>query len=247
MNSESLKKGHLATPEPKHTTQPVHTMNSSFNPIRAALTLAVTLLLLAGGHTALAQHHDQRASDAEAKECPMMAEGAAMEDCPMMRNHDGHSHGHHAHGERHHHGHEHADMEKCPMMAEGASMDECPMKLHNGDGHDHSAHDAMATQTLTVAVVATTDDVPVIEIAVGPGGYEPSELELKAGVTTQLVFTRTAEGGCVGQVQIPDLGIEKTDLPLGEAVTIEVTPTEAGTFRFACGMNMVRGTILVRE
>jgi hypothetical protein len=46
---------------------------------------------------------------------------------------------------------------------------------------------------------------------------------------------------------LPDLGVEKTDLPLGEAVTIEVTPEEAGTFRFACGMDMVRGTILVKE
>lgn len=152
--------------------------------------------------------------------------------------------GHNAFAQHHHHHGDRAEAKKCPKMAEGASMEDCPMTR---DGHGHTTHTASATVELSVYVAAEADDVRVVEISVGPAGYEPSAIEIQAGVTTRLVFTRTAGAGCAEQVQIPDLGVEKTELPLGEAVTIEVTPEQPGTYRFACGMNMVRGTILVKE
>lgn len=109
------------------------------------------------------------------------------------------------------------------------------------DKHVHHAgmHDA-ATQPEIV------DGVQVVEITVAPRGYSVDRIDLKAGIPTRLVFTRTVDGGCVGKVQAPDLGIEKTPLPLGEPVAIEFTPTESGEYSFACGMGMLEGMLLVK-
>lgn len=85
----------------------------------------------------------------------------------------------------------------------------------------------------------------VVEIAVGEQGYEPSEIELKAGVPARLIFTRHVEGACPSQVQIPALGVAATDLPMHEPTAIEFTPDEAGTYTFVCGMDMLEGTLVV--
>ena len=89
--------------------------------------------------------------------------------------------------------------------------------------------------------------VQIVEISVGADGFAPPEVKLEAGVPARLIFTRTTDGTCTTQVQIPDFGIEKTDLPLHEPVAIEFTPEEDGTFTFACGMDMLKGALLVRS
>ena len=78
-------------------------------------------------------------------------------------------------------------------------------------------------------------------------GYSAERIALKAGVPARLVFTRTAEGGCTHQVQVPAFGIEATDLPVGEPVAVEFTPEESGEFAFACGMDMARGMLVVQS
>ena len=87
--------------------------------------------------------------------------------------------------------------------------------------------------------------VQVVRITVGASGFEPQKLELKAGVPARLLFTRTTDGTCAKQVQIPEFGIGKTDLPLGEPVAIEFTPEKTGPFTFACGMDMLKGSLIV--
>lgn len=91
------------------------------------------------------------------------------------------------------------------------------------------------------------DGVQVVDVTVGRMGYEPREIALEAGVPARLVFTRTIEGDCPSQVQVPAFGVEKTDLPMNEPVTVEFTPGEAGTFQFVCGMDMMEGTIVVQS
>ncbi len=90
------------------------------------------------------------------------------------------------------------------------------------------------------------DSVQVVEITVGPEGFQPERVELEAGIPARLIFTRTTDATCAKQVQIPAFDVEKTDLPLNEPVTIEIMPPEAGTFTFACGMDMLAGAIVVK-
>lgn len=89
------------------------------------------------------------------------------------------------------------------------------------------------------------DGVQVVDIEAGSMGYQPRQIQLQAGVPARLVFTRTVESECSSQITLPAYNIAATDLPLGEAVAIEFTPTEAGEVDFVCGMDMQRGTIAV--
>lgn len=95
------------------------------------------------------------------------------------------------------------------------------------------------------AIPQPKEGMQVVRVNVGSSGFEPQQIEVKAGTPARLVFTRTTDGTCAKQVQAPALGIAKTDLPLNEPVSFEVTPKEAGTFTFACGMDMLKGSIIV--
>jgi plastocyanin domain-containing protein len=85
-----------------------------------------------------------------------------------------------------------------------------------------------------------------IAVEVTARGFLPDTISLVAGQPTELVFTRTTPSGCAAEVHSPDLGIPITRLPQGEPVTIRVAHAETGSFTFLCGMDMFRGTIVVR-
>ncbi|MGE3959917.1 MAG: cupredoxin domain-containing protein [Vicinamibacterales bacterium] len=77
----------------------------------------------------------------------------------------------------------------------------------------------------------------------GRPSFEPSRLTLRAGVPARLTFTRTSEKTCATSVVVASLKIKK-ELPLNEPVSIGFTPSRAGEIAFACGMNMLRGTLV---
>lgn len=112
-----------------------------------------------------------------------------------------------------------------------------------GETTEGDAEVAVAENAPAIQVI---DGVQVAEIEVGRMGYDPDTIELEAGVPARLVFTRTIESACAEQVQAPDLGVPLTDLPLNEPVAVEFTPSEAGTFTYICGMDMMRGTVVVQ-
>jgi RND family efflux transporter MFP subunit len=74
-------------------------------------------------------------------------------------------------------------------------------------------------------------------------GFEPATLRLQAGTPARVTFIRTTEKTCGTEVVVPSLKVKRA-LPLNEPVVIEFTPKK-GEIAFACGMNMLRGTIVV--
>ena len=76
------------------------------------------------------------------------------------------------------------------------------------------------------------------------GGYSPALIRVRQGVPVRLVFDRQEGGECTSRVVFPDFSVAKS-LPAYGKATVEFTPTEAGRYGFACGMNMVRGTMIV--
>jgi plastocyanin domain-containing protein len=94
--------------------------------------------------------------------------------------------------------------------------------------------------------VATDPEIQRISIEATARGFVPDTVKLTAGVPAEMVFTRTMPSGCAAQVHIPDFGVGKTALPQGEAVTISIKPTAAGVHEFRCGMDMLRGVIVVK-
>ncbi len=76
-------------------------------------------------------------------------------------------------------------------------------------------------------------------------GYQPDSLKLRAGVPARVTFVREVEATCGTEIVLADYGIKK-ELPLHQPVTVEFTPTKTGEFSFACGMNMLKGKLVVR-
>ena len=83
------------------------------------------------------------------------------------------------------------------------------------------------------------------ECSLGHELREPSHVALRVGVPVGLTFTRTSEKTCATSVVFAALSIRR-DLPLNQPVAIEFTPKSAGEIAFACGMNMLRGTVVIR-
>ena len=83
-----------------------------------------------------------------------------------------------------------------------------------------------------------------IEIAVTSAGFSPSSLRVKRGQQVTLVVTRKTERTCATEIVIKDAGIHQ-QLPLNQPVTVAITPLKSGQLRYACGMDMVSGVIVV--
>ena len=76
-------------------------------------------------------------------------------------------------------------------------------------------------------------------------GFEPISLTLRRGVQARITFLRMTDRTCATEVVIRDFGI-KRDLPLNQPVVVTLTPKTKGEFSFTCGMNMMRGKLIVR-
>jgi Cu+-exporting ATPase len=85
--------------------------------------------------------------------------------------------------------------------------------------------------------------VQEVEVTV-KGGYSPSLIHVQQGVPVRLIFDRQEGSDCTSRVVFPDFRISKS-LPAFQKTSVEFTPDRAGQFGFACGMNMVHGTIVV--
>jgi Cu+-exporting ATPase len=76
------------------------------------------------------------------------------------------------------------------------------------------------------------------------GGYSPDVIKARQGVPLEMVFDRQEAGDCTSRVVFPDLMVSAA-LPAFQQTRVRLTPASAGTFGFACGMNMVHGTLVV--
>ncbi len=76
------------------------------------------------------------------------------------------------------------------------------------------------------------------------GGYSPDLIEVEAGRPVRLTFVREEENPCTAELVFPGLGLVR-ELPVGRPVTVEFTPEGPGEYAFHCGMNMVRGKVIV--
>jgi plastocyanin domain-containing protein len=126
-----------------------------------------------------------------------------------------------------------------------AALVTVPAQASAMDGHQHGAS---ATTPAVATVAATTPsvtDAQVVEITVTSKGFEPSSVTVKNGKPVKLVVTRKTERTCATEIVMKDFGVNQP-LPLEKPVTVVVTPKGPGQYRFACGMNMIVGTLKVQ-
>lgn len=74
--------------------------------------------------------------------------------------------------------------------------------------------------------------------------YSPKSVKVKKGEPVKLEFTRLDDKNCGDELDFPKLGIKK-ELPVGQPVLVELTPNESGDLQFNCGMEMMKGKIIV--
>jgi plastocyanin domain-containing protein len=91
-----------------------------------------------------------------------------------------------------------------------------------------------------VSVETSESGVQEIKVTV-KGGYSPDVIVVKKDIP---VFYRDETSSCSEQVVFGDFGIAR-DLPAFKTTPIEFTPGKSGEFTFACGMNMLRGKLIV--
>jgi plastocyanin domain-containing protein len=95
--------------------------------------------------------------------------------------------------------------------------------------------------------VAMTSERGVQEVKVTVrGGYDPDVIVVKPGKPVRLAFYRDETSSCSDRVVFGDLGISRA-LPAFQTTLIEFTPEKTGQFTFTCGMNMMRGKLVVQE
>ena len=84
-----------------------------------------------------------------------------------------------------------------------------------------------------------------IDIKISGHTYTPASVNVQKGKPVRLHFTRDEKPTCGDELVIPALNIKKK-VELNQFTTIEITPQQSGELEFTCGMNMMKGKIVVQ-
>ncbi len=93
------------------------------------------------------------------------------------------------------------------------------------------------------AATATAEGVQEVRVTV-KGGYTPDTIVVRAGTPVRLQFYRDETADCSERLVLEDFGID-VPLPAFQTTSVEFTPPAAGEFRFRCGMNVLKGLLVV--
>lgn len=126
---------------------------------------------------------------------------------------------------------------------ETAKTDEKPV-AEMPEGMEAESDEPVETDAVAAEMV---DGTQVITVKVTDMGYEPSRLSFKAGVPATIIFDQHGTTSCAWDVMSEDLGIALTDLPEGTQTEVSFTPDASGTYSFTCGMDMLKGSVIVEE
>jgi len=108
-----------------------------------------------------------------------------------------------------------------------------------------SASGTSAPETVNPADAVVTDENGThVTLQVTKEGFVPAEFHVPAGNLVTLSVTRKVEKTCATEIVMKDFGIEQ-ELPLNTTVQVSFRPTEPGEHRFACGMDMIAGKVIV--
>jgi plastocyanin domain-containing protein len=94
-----------------------------------------------------------------------------------------------------------------------------------------------------VAAQVGESGVQEVKITV-KGGYSPDVVVVKQDRPVRLDFYRDETASCSETVVFGDFGIAR-DLPAFKTTSVEFTPHQPGEFTWTCGMNMLRGKLVV--
>ena len=115
----------------------------------------------------------------------------------------------------------------CNIICLAALVFFCPPKT---DAQKKSVKPKPAIQRLTIRVKDS--------------GYAASNVRLKRGVPARITIIRQSEYECGEEIVFPAFNIRRK-LPLNKPVVVNFTPRQTGSLNFTCGMDMMRGKLIV--
>ena len=101
----------------------------------------------------------------------------------------------------------------------------------------------LSRRPAAAAALAGQSGVQEIRVLV-KGGYTPDTILVQAGKPVRLQFYRDETADCSERVVFDAFGINQT-LPAFQTTTVEFTPKTPGEYPFRCGMNMLKGLLVV--
>ncbi len=91
----------------------------------------------------------------------------------------------------------------------------------------------------------TSTAVQTVDIKISGGEYQPASITVAKGQPVRLNFTRDEKPTCGDVLVFPALNIRK-EIPVNQVVSVDLNPTEAGELKFTCGMDMMKGAVVVQ-
>ena len=132
------------------------------------------------------------------------------------------------------------NLKSLATAASFAALVTLPVAAHAQHDHAGMGHQMGGDHAAPVAAKAGQ----AIDIAVTGDGFVPASIRVKQGQPVKLVVTRKTDRTCATEIVIKDAGINQK-LPLNQPVAVEFTPKKSGQLRYACGMDMISGVIVV--
>lgn len=116
-----------------------------------------------------------------------------------------------------------------------------------------------ATEPATTQPTASAEQAPPSAVTTAPAGttpaheqtiqvgaaFTPASVTIPANQPVRLHFRRTDEATCAEEIVLPELNIRKK-IAANETVTFDLPAQQARTLNFACGMDMMKGTVVVQ-
>lgn len=103
---------------------------------------------------------------------------------------------------------------------------------------------ATTAPSAETATALSTNAGGEVTIQVG-SQFSPASITVPQGQPVRLAFHRGSDPTCADEVVFPDLNI-RTKLPENQTTIVELPPQNAGTLNFACGMDMMKGQLVVQ-
>ena len=101
-----------------------------------------------------------------------------------------------------------------------------------------------ASQETTPSPVASSG-VQEVAITVTDAGFVPAEVKVDKDRPIRLTVTRKTDATCAREMIFKEVAV-KQDLPLDQAVTVDLPAQPSGTLHYACSMDMIKGTVVVQ-
>lgn len=102
-----------------------------------------------------------------------------------------------------------------------------------------------AGQVVSFPQAPTSPAATAANVEITEQGFVPPSVTIKAGQPAKITFTRKTNNTCATEVVFSALKITKP-LPLNVPVTIDLPAQMEGDVNYACGMNMLKGKVIVR-